>query len=213
MSENKLKLELDINFVKEIFNTAGLPIPEQITQKEFESAITVLKANQKSAAVTKEVGATTEAKSKPKEEKTNAKKATKETPGESETSSEAIKRIKSVLIVDDLGIIVYQLSLLFKRLDFDVVTSQEINDAIDKYKKKDFGYVILDLFIPTEREGFYLLDEMKKLSLFCKLNTKIIVMSAISKEAYKAKIVNHGADCFIEKTQGWQRKLMDACAD
>jgi CheY-like chemotaxis protein len=124
---------------------------------------------------------------------------------------DTVIRPKSILVVDDLGIITYQLDILFKKLGFDVTISKELYNAIDQYKKKDFGYVVLDLFIPTEREGFILLDEIKKLALFCKLNTKIIMMSASSKPEYKEKCLSRGADCYIEKTTGWQKSIIDAC--
>ena len=124
---------------------------------------------------------------------------------------EGVVRPKSVLIVDDLGIITYQLETLFKKIGFDTTVSRELYDAIDKYKKKDFGYVILDLFIPTEREGFMLVDEIKKLALFCKLNTKIIMMSASAKPEYKDKCLSRGADCYVEKTTGWQKTIVEAC--
>ena len=126
---------------------------------------------------------------------------------------DTVIRPKSILVVDDLGIITYQLDILFKKLGFEVTVSKELYDAINQYKKKDFGYVILDLFIPTEREGFILLDEIKKLALFCKLNTKIIMMSASSKVEYKEKCISRGADCYIEKTTGWQKSLIDACSN
>ena len=126
---------------------------------------------------------------------------------------DTVIRPKSILIVDDLGIITYQLDILFKKLGYEVTTSKELYDAINQYKKKDFGYVILDLFIPTEREGFILLDEIKKLALFCKLNTKIIMMSASSKPEYKEKCISRGADCYIEKATGWQKNIIDACSN
>jgi len=37
-------------------------------------------------------------------------------------------------------------------------------------------------------------------------------MSAISKDTYTNKALQHGADCFIEKSQGWQRKIIEACS-
>jgi len=126
---------------------------------------------------------------------------------------DTVIRPKSILIVDDLGIITYQLDILFKKLGFEVTVSKELYDAINQYKKKDFGYVILDLFIPTEREGFILLDEIKKLALFCKLNTKIIMMSASSKPEYKEKCISRGADVYIEKATGWQKNIIDACSN
>jgi len=125
----------------------------------------------------------------------------------------ALLRQKSVLIVDDLGIITYQLDMLFKKINFDVIISHEVYDAIETFKKRDFGYAIIDLFIPTEREGLILLDELKKLSLLCKLNTRIIVMTASSKPEYETKCLNRGADFFIEKSPGWQKKILDACME
>ncbi len=117
----------------------------------------------------------------------------------------------SVLVVDDLGVITYQLDRLLSQRGFDVTISKEIYDSIDKYKKQDFKLVVMDLFIPTEREGFILLDEIKKLSLLCKLNTKIVVMTAFSKNEYKARCLNRGADYYIEKAAGWQDKILKAC--
>ncbi len=125
----------------------------------------------------------------------------------------ALLRQKSVLIVDDLGIITYQLDMLFKKINFDVIISHEVYDAIETFKKRDFGYAVIDLFIPTEREGLILLDELKKLSLLCKLNTRIIVMTASSKPEYETKCLNRGADFFIEKSPGWQKKILDACME
>ncbi len=118
-------------------------------------------------------------------------------------------RPKTVLVVDDLGIVTMQLSALLRKIGYEVVTSREIFDAIKKYKKMDFGYAILDLFIPTEREGFILIDEIKKLSLLCRLDTKIIVMSASNKKEHIEKCKSKGAQIFIEKTQGWQAKIIN----
>jgi len=70
---------------------------------------------------------------------------------------------KTILIIDDLGVITYQLSVLFQQYNFEVTTSKEIYDAIEKFKKQGFDLVVMDLFIPTEREGFILLEELKKL--------------------------------------------------
>ena len=63
----------------------------------------------------------------------------------------------AILVVDDLGVITYQLKVLLSRFDYDIDCSQEIYDAVNKYKKRKYEYVVMDLFIPTEREGFILL--------------------------------------------------------
>ena len=58
---------------------------------------------------------------------------------------------KNVLIVDDLGVITYQLGVMFRNLGYDVTIAKEIYDAITKYKKHPFKLVIMDLFIPPTR--------------------------------------------------------------
>lgn len=197
MTSDKYTIELDSNFVENFFGLAGMLPPDEICLSDLKAALVEIKTK------IKNMGLSSLSASSPQNPQANL------LSGASQEGSDT--RPKSVLIVDDLGIITYQLDVLFKRMGFEVVISQEIYDAIGKYKKQDFGYAVIDLFIPTEREGFILLDELKKLSLLCKLNTQIIVMTASSKPEYKTKCLNRGADFYIEKAAGWQKAIMDAC--
>ena len=198
MTSDKYTIELDSNFIENFFGLAGMLPPEQICLSDLKTALSEIKTKVKNLGLSS----------------ANIQSGN-QVGMQSNTSPNLAKdgteRPKSVLIVDDLGIITYQLEVLFKRMGFEVMISHEIYDAIEKYKTQDYGYAILDLFIPTEREGFILLDEIKKLSLLCKLNTQIIVMTASSKPEYKTKCTNRGADFYIEKAAGWQKAIMDAC--
>lgn len=118
---------------------------------------------------------------------------------------------KNVLIVDDLGIITYQLSVLLNKNNFQTVCSQEIYDAISKYKKKHYDIVILDLFIPTEREGFLLLDEITKLNEN-KVNKSVIgIITASNKKEHKQICKERGVSFYIEKTDDWQKNILKTC--
>ena len=86
----------------------------------------------------------------------------------------------AILVVDDLGVITYQLKVLLSRFDYDIDCSQEIYDAVNKFKKRKYEYVVMDLFIPTEREGF------KEIEQQCRAR---------------------GADFFLEKNSDWQNSL------
>jgi CheY-like chemotaxis protein len=194
MTEKKFPIELDSKFLNNLYGLINTSPPEEITLENLNEVVIKIKSklnNIKSSSMEK-----------------NSIIASGAISDDSDDSS---SRPKTVLIVDDLGIITYQLDILFKKIGFEVVISQEINDAIDKYKKQDFGYAVIDLFIPTEREGFILLDELKKLALLCKLNTRIIVMTASSKLEYQDKCLNRGADFYIEKSPGWQSRIMECC--
>lgn len=115
---------------------------------------------------------------------------------------------KNILIIDDLGVITYQLAVMFKKLGYEAMVSKEIYDAIEKFKKQDFDLVVMDLFIPTEREGFILLEELKKTASNKRKPTKIGVMSASSKKEYKQLCKVKGAEFFVEKVDDWQKELI-----
>lgn len=118
---------------------------------------------------------------------------------------------KPVLIVDDLGVITYQLGVMFRNMGYEPVIAKEIYDAITKYKKQYFPLIIMDLFIPTDREGFILLDELVKLSKMNGSNTTIGVMTASSKKEHRQLCMKKGADFYIEKVNDWQNSLLEYC--
>ena len=115
---------------------------------------------------------------------------------------------ENVLIIDDLCIITYQLGVLFKGLGYNVTVAKDIYDAVDKFKKNHFNLVVLDLFLPTEKEGFILLEELIKLKELQPQDIKIGVMTASSKVEHRNLCLEKGADFFVEKTENWQKNLV-----
>lgn len=196
MTKDNSSIEVDHKFIENFFGLINEPVPNDVSISDLNNVISNIKNKLSNIALSS----------------VNSSALSGINPSIATTTTNSNK-LKSVLIVDDLGIITYQLELLLKKLGFEVMVSNEIYDAIDKFKKQDFGYAIIDLFIPTDREGFILLDEIKKLSLLCKLNTKIIVITASSKPEYRIKCLNRGADSYIEKIAGWQDKIIEVCKD
>lgn len=199
----KMSIEVSQDLLKELFELADMPPPTEVEEEKLKEVIEIIKTKL-SAAVSLISNSTNPsvAPAVPSNETSTAKPDLAISPGNA-------KHLNTILVVDDLGIVTVQLQALFKKLGFEVTVSNELFDAIEKYKTQDFGYTVTDLFIPTEREGFLLVDEIKKLSLLCKLNTKIIVMSASNKKEHKEKCLNRGADHYVEKAPGWQQKLSD----
>ena len=113
-----------------------------------------------------------------------------------------------MLVVDDLGVITYQLKVLLSQFDYDIDCSQEIYDAVAKYKKRKYKYIIMDLFIPTEREGFILLTELKKMAIANDTNTVIGVITASPRKEIENQCKLRGADFFLEKNSDWQKSLV-----
>ena len=115
----------------------------------------------------------------------------------------------AILVVDDLGVITYQLKVLLSKFNMDVDCSQEIYDAVNKYKKRKYKYVVMDLFIPTEREGFILLTELKKLAESFGVTSVIGVITASPRKEIEQQCRLRGADFFLEKSNEWQAQLLE----
>ena len=119
----------------------------------------------------------------------------------------------AILVVDDLGVITYQLKVLLSQFELDIDCSQEIYDAVNKYKKRKYQYVVMDLFIPTEREGFILLTELKKMASAAGLKITIGVITASPRKEIELQCKARGADFFLEKHNDWQNQLLQIMND
>ena len=67
----------------------------------------------------------------------------------------------------------------------------------------------MDLFIPTEREGFILLTELKKMAAAANVNTVVGVITASPRKEIETQCKARGADFFLEKNSAWQSSLVD----
>ena len=114
---------------------------------------------------------------------------------------------RKILVVDDIGVVTYQLKILFQKIGFEVDTAKDIYSAAKLVRKSVYDFIVMDLFVSTEREGFLLLDETKKVIVQNNLKTKIIVITASSKGEHKVKCLNRG-NMFLQKDTGWQDELI-----
>ena len=133
--------------------------------------------------------------------------------GYTEEDAEEDSKAPAILIVDDLGVITYQLKVLLSQFEYDIDCSQEIYDAVNRFKKRKYRYVVMDLFIPTEREGFILLTDLKKMAAVYGIKTVIGVITASPRKETEQQCKARGADFFLEKNNDWQNalyKIMDS---
>ena len=181
-------VDLDNEFLDLFFNVTNSKIPKDVTlidmKKQLINIVDTLKqlnANAKTPIKTKDLGFDEE-----EEEQTGP----------------------AILVVDDLGVITYQLKVLLSQFDLDIDCSQEIYDAVNKFKKRKYVYVVMDLFIPTEREGFILLTELKKLAAMNDTKLVIGVITASPRKEIEQQCRARGADFFLEKNNDWQNQLI-----
>lgn len=203
---DKVNVELDAPFLKKFFGLTDRVIPEdqEITMGMLRKQLDEVESNLKEAkTAAKEKGASPAPVSRQP-----SPPSMKDSFGDGFSSDDGFNLPKkNILIIDDLGVITYQLSVLFKQYNYEVTTSKEIYDAIEKFKKQGFELVIMDLFIPTEREGFILLEELKKIAISKQKPTKIGVMSASAKKEHKQLCKMKGAEFYVEKIDDWQKEL------
>lgn len=119
----------------------------------------------------------------------------------------------AILVVDDLGVITYQLKVLLSDFEMEIDCSQEIYDAVSKFKNRNYKYVVMDLFIPTEREGVILLTELKKMAAANSRQTVIGIITASPRKEIEQQCIARGADFFLEKNNDWQNKLKTIIGD
>ena len=190
MERKMPSIDLDDEFLELFYNITSAQIPKNLTLVDLKTQLIDI------VEVIRELNL-------------NAKKPYKsEALGNLETVDEE-ETGPAILVVDDLGVITYQLKVLLSKLELDVDCSQEIYDAVNKYKKRKYEYVVMDLFIPTEREGFILLTELRKLALSYNIKTTIGVITASPRKEIEQQCKARGADFFLEKNNEWQNSLLN----
>ena len=178
-------MEISDTIIEELFKIAEKPLPKNVEETDILQAIISIRDK-------------------------------KETNKQSHIQENAINNIQntaeqtnSILVVDDIGVVTYQLKVLLTQIGYEVKVAKDIFAAINTFVKGKYDYVIMDLFVSTEQEGYSLLTETKKLITQHNLKTKIIVITASNKTENKIKCLNGGADVFIKKEVGWQDKLVE----
>lgn len=115
----------------------------------------------------------------------------------------------NILVIDDIGVVTYQLKIMLRNLGYNVQVAKDIFSGLNTFIKSNYAFVVMDLFVSTEQEGLTLLHETKKIITKNNLDTKIIVITASAKAENKVKCLNGGADIFLKKDVGWQDKLIE----
>ena len=85
----------------------------------------------------------------------------------------------NILVIDDIGVVTYQLKIMLRNLGYNVQVAKDIFSGLNTFVKSNYAFVIMDLFVSTEQEGLTLLNETKKIITKNNLDTKIIVITRL----------------------------------
>lgn len=182
--EEKIKVSIEI--LAEIFKIAKMEVPETITDDNLLAALFKLRNPDKEMS----------------DDLESAQNFLSSDVQNQETSN-------NILVVDDIGVVTYQLKVLLKNHGYNVQVAKDIFSGLNTFVKANYAFVIMDLFVSTEQEGYTLLNETKKIITKNNLSTKIVVITASNKAENKVKCLNGGADVFLKKDTGWQEKLIE----
>ena len=69
----------------------------------------------------------------------------------------------NILVIDDIGVVTYQLKILLRNLGYNVQVAKDIFTGLNAFVKANYAFVVMDLFVSTEQEGYTLLHETKKI--------------------------------------------------
>ena len=119
-------VDLDDEFLKLFFSVTNKKTPENLTLHEMKSQLIEI------VDVIKELNLNSK-----KPYKSEALGNNVEEREEDEESGGP-----AILVVDDLGVITYQLKVLLSKFELDVDCSQEIYDAVNKFKKRKYFHLL-----------------------------------------------------------------------
>lgn len=116
--------------------------------------------------------------------------------------------VTNVLIVDDTELSIFQLSVMLEKIGMNVYVARNKEEAYAEFKKKNFDFLVMDLYLPDYQDGFDLIKEANRIKNEENKDFKIIAISGtdnpqIVQEAYKLEI-----DEFISKAPQWHEKVL-----
>lgn len=182
------KVEVSVEILNEIFKIAKMDVPEAITDENLLSALFRLRNPENGV----------------KDDMKDVQQFLS-----SDIENATASGSNNILVIDDIGVVTYQLKVLLKNQGYNVSIAKDIFSGLSTFVKANYAFVIMDLFVSTEQEGYTLLNETKKIITKNNLATKIVVITASSKSENKMKCLNGGADVFLKKDAGWQDKLIE----
>ena len=115
---------------------------------------------------------------------------------------------KNILIIDDTVSTTMQVAMQLKKQGYNTVEANTAQVGIVLFENGKYDFVVSDLLMPAEEDGFNLLTNLKNIITSSKIDTKVIVLSASPKKEYEERCIEAGADYYIEKDKNWQEKLI-----
>lgn len=191
MTNRPEKVEVNFSLLKELFHIAGLKNSVPPTEEEMQHLVLTLQEK---------------VYTKNKDEFEPIRNLlTLDIESEPQGKGDPAKHI---LVVDDLVMVTYQLSILLSKMGYKVTLARSAPEAISLFKSDNFKYILMDLYLPEKEDGLFLLHSIVNKINMENLPTKTIVMSGIADASSVEYCLNNGANSFVEKSEDWKKEIL-----
>ena len=177
-------IEVDTKFIQKLFELAGTPVPKDFTYNDFNNAL---------SRISQRIDP-------------NKKIDTDKMPEEV-----AEVDFVRILMIDNVGFVMQRVKQQLSKQDYIIIeTFNDVQKAIDKIKRESFDFIILNILIPTEREGLLFLKDLKSILNERRSETKLIVTGDSIRKELTVYLKEQGVRNIIERKPDWITKLIDA---
>ncbi|MBP7654624.1 hybrid sensor histidine kinase/response regulator [Candidatus Dependentiae bacterium] len=105
---------------------------------------------------------------------------------------------QKVLIVDDQHDVIYTISVIFKKLNIEILSANNGRDGIEIAEKEQPDMIILDIYMPPGIDGFQVCEELKNRETTKHIPVMFLTSKFLDIKS-KAKGLDIGADDYLLK--------------
>lgn len=214
--------ELIINLKNQIEEKQGNVTEHEKTIEELNASITKLKEDLKKGTDTSIEEDTTnkteqkpeKTEEKPTEEKTEATVEVTDIQTKKQTTKEKNSKrkphiksnISKILIIANIGAIMHQLKVIFKKYGRDVTLVKNYSEAIKELKESHFDCILFDMATSSDND-IMIVEALRKATEIQNTDTTLAILMIPNKEGAK-KAREKGADLVIEKHESWHINIL-----
>jgi len=119
------------------------------------------------------------------------------------------KTIPTIMIAGTLGVINFQLKFLLRDISPNIRIVNSVNQALKEFENKEYRLMIVDLCLPSEHDGYFLLQTCQNKAAQEHLDCKFIILTAHDYTPQKDVTFLVKNAKFIPRQEGWQVKLVE----
>ncbi|MGD9579853.1 MAG: response regulator [Vampirovibrionia bacterium] len=129
-------------------------------------------------------------------------------PREEYTPKPVTTTIDNILVIANIGVIMHQLKVLFRKFGCKINSVKNYTEAIRELKQQEYNCILFDIQTVTKND-LMLIEALRKATEICHTDTTIVILTLPIKEKRMFKQLRaKGADLIIEKNESWHITIL-----